>query len=209
MSLREVVSIYGLLASCAQVSLTPLADFYTLLKFLRRRAHSQCPLDAPARFWPCLGNIFAIWAEREYASSPRTIMPESRATARSTVFTDASESINVLEALAILRALHYLKQQDVVESQDYRYDFRVDNTTAIAVVLATCSRSVELNNVVHDIAHHPCFPRIQSMTYVTSAANKADWLSRAGWLTLAPATGDTFSATPNALQAAILESVLH
>jgi hypothetical protein len=195
MSLREVVSIYGLLASCAQVSLTPLADFYTLLKFLRRRAHSQCPLDAPARFWPCLGNIFAIWAEREYASSPRTIMPESRATARSTVFTDASESgsgivilradcstffagapwgpddrgkhINVLEALAILRALHYLQQQDVVQSQDYRYDFRVDNTTAIAVVLATCSRSVELNNVVHDIAHHPCFPRIQSMTYVT------------------------------------------
>jgi hypothetical protein len=155
-------------------------------------------------------------------------MPESRATARSTVLADASESgsgivmlradcttffagarwgsddggnhINVLEALAILRALHYLQQQDVVESQDYRYDFRVDNNTAIAVVLASCSRSVELNNVVHDIARHPCFPRIQSMTYVTSAANKADWLSRAGWLTLAPATGDTFTATPNALQ---------
>jgi hypothetical protein len=49
--------------------------------------HSKCPLDAPARFWQCLGNIFAIWAEQECASSPRTIMPESRATARSTVFT--------------------------------------------------------------------------------------------------------------------------
>jgi hypothetical protein len=88
---------------------------------------------------------------------------------------------HILEAKAVLYALDLLATTDTDPNINYRYQFRIDNTTAIAVIQKQYSKAFALNEVVRMIAHHPLRQRITTIDYVATSVNKADWLSRIGW----------------------------
>ena len=88
------------------------------------------------------------------------------------------EHINILELRTVLYGLRAICE--VADPLDCRVDFRVDNTTAIAVAKKGRSRNFFLNKIARDIELFLSANKFASIqiTYVKSCDNEADWVSR-------------------------------
>ena len=86
---------------------------------------------------------------------------------------DDTPHINILEATAILHALDTLHFQDV-----RGIHLKIDNTSVMYCLKKTSSRSFALNQIINKILEHPDYDKIMSISYVASANNRSDVLSR-------------------------------
>jgi hypothetical protein len=137
-------------------------DFYNRRRTQQKRIGSWSPFDDVLRHWPTLRDEPVRWARDLLSVAPRFFTRNARNTFDTTVFTDASPHgygivilradsrtrftggtwdlpeplphINILEAKPVLYALDLLATSDVDEKMNYRYQFRIDNTTALAVI---------------------------------------------------------------------------
>jgi hypothetical protein len=94
MTMRQLVSSWGVLTHASQISGSTRGKYYYFLKFLRRRAHERWALDAPGNFWPSLGDLPATWAQDELRSQRRDFKcltdEAARRSQHITVFSDAT-----------------------------------------------------------------------------------------------------------------------
>jgi len=201
LSLRDVLSAVGVLQASATITGRCRGEHYYLVKFLRRRAAQQACLDGPADIWAFLvrGRELTRWATLELNAPNRVWLTD--VSARSTrwkVFTDASDcgygvlafgsngltkviagpwtakqmawSINVREAWAVLVACQELRIHQEDEAELW-----IDNTSVMQCMKKQSSKAFELNEIITAIARHTIF---SSVSYVKSADNRADFLTR-------------------------------
>ena len=202
-TLREVMKCTSLLMYASAVTGTNKAEFYWVMKFMRRRASEQALLDEAAAIWPSVQALWRCWAELELQAPPR-IWHKSEQMGTATMYTDASLdgwgaicfrgdgslairagkwsehdirqattngnlNINVLEALAVCRAFESIEFSEAVH-------LKVDNTSVVHRLPKGFSKSFQLNLILGQL--HQFNSRIIDITYVESAKNIADKLSR-------------------------------
>lgn len=196
-TLREFLALFG---ACIWVTMAfglPLYKYYYAFKFLRRKVDKN--LDDRIQLWTVLPNILIAWLDDCLGTQPwpAPTLSEPPGGARVLV-TDAclsgwgalllcsdrvhvvadswpptvlarSWDINVLEMLAV-RFAHKALLGNVASDQVHLV---VDNTTVINTFDKQRSRGYLLNAIAGDL------PRVwASISYVPSALNPADWLSR-------------------------------
>lgn len=202
--MRRVLQYLGVLTFASITLGRPRAPYYHVLKFMRRRASEETPLDGPAEIWPSVIPLIRTWAT-DLLNKPWEKYPRrSKAADNWVVFSDASDSgygvvlltahgstiraakwdeaslefhINIKEALALRAALQLTT--DTIKRLRPRVtpniQFYVDNTSVIGAVRNTISKSWNLNAVLESF---PYFKPPMQVQYVKSASNIADGPSR-------------------------------
>jgi hypothetical protein len=199
-TMREFLSMLGILVHALRCLNQPLAMTYWLIKFVRRRARSL--LDAPANVWPGIfpkiRELLGICKDGKRDA----LVPKNSST---TVFTDASpggygivmfdrmrvsilagrflfpEDIHVLEARAVCFALEMLEPF----SEKTHIAIFIDNTTALHCLRGgdgwggAASKNFKLASItlrVADLCRNKNVCPV--MSYIASADNPADPPSR-------------------------------
>ncbi len=184
LTMREIMSYFGVLMFASQILEIPRAPYYQAIKFMRRRAAEKALLDAPAEIWPSSIQIFTAWAneilKRAYAT-PHEIMRVGTIIENWDTFTDASGTgygvvvltptetiiraqrwsaaegplhINLLEAKALLHGVQMTSTEARRRHVMPYVKFHVDNTSVIGSVAKTHSSSFSLNKEVQKICDH-------------------------------------------------------
>ena len=195
LDIRTAISIFGLCVFASTVAALPLAPYYYVYKYIRRRSQqistgSRSPAG-DACIWPAIVSTWQTWIDRLIvAVRLSTPQPES------VIVSDASKSgwgaiwfhdgiisyvadvwtaqeqlwpICELEALAAYRGLLRMEvgPQPIL--------LAIDNTTAKDALRNSRSRSFHLNAVVGSILAGWCVARI---IWISTARNPSDVLSR-------------------------------
>jgi ribonuclease HI len=203
---KTVLKLFGHLIFASRVMDYKLCEVYHALKWLRRRCRQftegQLKLDEPAKLWPCLVPVLQKWRSDLLVAKPRHVRPLVEEAA--TLFTDASLAgwgalfvhkdrviplfgqwkpwqcllqINELELMAVHEALAKLNELGI---RNIDVDLFVDNTTCLGGLKRGHSSSYWINQKVRQVQQllQSSSIRLQSMSYVASAANPADVWSR-------------------------------
>ena len=199
-SMRDMLRIFGILQYAATVSGTNRALYYTLYKFMRRRAAAAWALDDDAEVWPCTRHLWLDWVARELKRHQQQWFIE--APLHGDLYTDACGTglgaiifwndgstsvlarplvdhelrahINVKEAMAVDFALSSI----VPPQEHFTLSLFVDNTSVLYTAEKGRSRSFELNLWILRIGQLAISKRIICYTYVNTSVNPADYWSR-------------------------------
>jgi hypothetical protein len=205
-SMRKILSYFGIITFASMVLLLPRAKYYTLLKYMRRRASQATPLDSAANIWPTALNTLKRWCTDILTRQTLTTIPRHDNTLQHWhVFTDASNHgygsviltptetiidagkwtaaesdahINIKEAAALLRAAKLTNASATSRRITPTITYHVDNTSVIGAVRNTTSRSFELNDMVDKLNAELNITRTGDIEYVESSRNIADLPSR-------------------------------
>ena len=193
----EAQQIFGLSQYASRIHGTPLFTYYHVFKFMRRRGRLHSAglrkQEEPTRIWPSIAPLWDQWLSTlingyrptDCVDSPlyRIVSDASNTGFGAVIFPPSGRPeafsgtwpapydkrhINEKELLALVLAAKETPPGS-------HLSLKVDNTTALQCVTRTRSRSFELNRLV-------CFLltdyTVREITYVPSAANIADGLSR-------------------------------
>jgi hypothetical protein len=180
----------------------PRSNFYCAIKFMRRRVGIS--LDQKAHIWPTAKQTFLRWTTALENKGSTTIIRHQTTQEKWAVFSDASDQgfgvviitpmtthitagkwspdetqrhITWKEAVALYEAciLAKLVIQQTRPRLPPHIHFYIDNTSVLGAVNNGCSKSYQLNHVVHKIL---TLNIVKHMSYVASAKNIADLPSR-------------------------------
>lgn len=195
-TLADALSIFGVCQYASRIHRLPLFPFYHIYKFIRRRsrliATSVLSLKEEARIWP---SIVGLW-ERWILEILHTVRTPLLTSCPYHIVSDASNSgwgavifppggapfavagswtpvtstlhINAKELLALTLAATHVPRGEKLK-------LLLDNTSAIAAISNSRSRSFTLNSLLRNFLP---YYEIASVDYVPSANNIADGLSR-------------------------------
>lgn len=171
-TMRDVLSVLGLLMWAAGVHKQLLAPYYYLFKFIRRRSHFG--LDQQAHVWPTTIQVIRNWIRDIFKSqqSPRIIANPCSPTAAWTAFTDSCltgygiilispcQDITVIagrwdyvEDIAILecRCVFMLAKLIPRQSTFTNIEIHIDNTSTLGAIKKSRSANFFLNNLSFNI----------------------------------------------------------
>ena len=193
----EAQQIFGLSQYASRIHGTPLFTYYHVFKFMRRRGRLHSAglrsQDEPTRLWPAITPLWDQWLSTlingyrptDCIDSPlyHIVSDASNVGYGAIIFPPSGppvafsgtwpapydkKHINEKELLALVLAAKETPQGS-------HLSIRVDNTTAMQCVIRTRSRSFELNRLVRFLLSDY---KVKEITYIPSAANIADGLSR-------------------------------
>lgn len=195
-TLADVLSIFGVCQYASRVHRLPLFPFYHIYKFIRRRSRlissAELSLNDNARIWPSIVGLWEVWigevlrtfrtplstscpyhivSDASNSGWGAVIFPPSGtpfAVAGSWAPTMSTLHINAKELLALTLATTHVPRGEKLK-------LFLDNTSAIAAINNSRSRSFTLNNLLKNLLP---YYEIASVDYVPSANNIADGLSR-------------------------------
>lgn len=199
--LEDILSIFGVLMYASSIVSIDMSQFYTVLKFMRRRCGQH--LKSRANVWDCTLHSWRTWTRLLIEAGPRHI--DSSPAPRDILYTDASNvgwgavlfrkdnstailagpwwgtardlHINAKEMLAAILALDRIFAHDNQPSRNLVV--YIDNTTAKRIFEKTYSRSFQLNSMAAAM-YKLCQKWHLQLTFefVASDDNLADYWSR-------------------------------
>jgi hypothetical protein len=204
---QETLSIFGVCVFASRIVDKAAACFrYPVYKFIRRRARAMFDLTEAAKIWPCVVGCWSRWISALATAPPRCVLSSSNTAVLVTdssktgwaayLFTDFEtivvagpwsprdmrQHINLLELRAVRRALETIFQSYLA---DCALDVVVDNTTAMhqlqSYTTPIYAANEELKKIVLACVAVRC--SLESIRWIESAKNPADWWSRLNWPT--------------------------
>ena len=178
-----------------------LCEFYTTIKFLRRRA-SSTKLDEPCHLWNSAAQ--QLWSWWRIAVQKRTRhWNTSTCQQKATLYTDAAlsgygvvlqdadgnvhiiaarwrklENIMILEARALLKGLSFTSEKMGDMAEKTCLVVKIDNTSVIASCEKQLSANFILNKIVRDVQKECKKFGLTDISYIRTSDNPADLPSR-------------------------------
>lgn len=202
-SLRKLTSMLGVAQHASLISGGCKSEFYPVMKFFRRRAAAAAFLDDAGDIWPSIKSNFIKWMLSEARKEPRIWTADNNYERSCVMYTDASNTgmgavmystdgsisiiaapwfyaspphINILEAVAVRNALRIFNLEHIDN-----ITLLIDNTSVMYTLQKGCSKSFELNCIIHQIMMLGAFAKVKQIRYVESRSNRADLPSRLGF----------------------------
>jgi len=198
-TLRNFSQLLGLLIWASRVLDAPLAQYYYVFKFFRRRARAAANLDDKMTVWPCLFPHLKRWLIQ--STTVRILKNPSNRRITAWLYSDATptgwgallfyegkvsvcsgpfsrpEHINVLECRALLYAVAMLATSPLATNPDVHVHIRIDNTTVVHSMANTRSTNFDINETVGRVLAALAAVSYD-IAYIKSKDNHSDGLSR-------------------------------
>ena len=206
LTLAKTLSIFGVLMHASRVLGIKLAEYYYILKFMRRRTGN--PLKSEAHLWLSTYPLWRQWINALIEMSPRKIHKEYDNDPQEMIlYSDASDKgwgvviirgahvavvagewfghvrkwhINAKELLAAIKALTAAcNDLAMPPTKETPMTLRIDNTSAMGAMLKGWSRSFQLNVLTKSVTEIvETFKLRLTIEWVSTHENLADGPSR-------------------------------